>query len=125
MRTILLISAVLLAPVAAGVARWASERTAPCTLVVLRDYDFYFYYYAELRLSSRCNDRLTALQVRKVSNTMVGHPPHPLNVWPKGSSWYVTRNGDTVPRAFQVTSKKEHWEYRVNPRSPWRTAVVR
>lgn len=125
MRTALLISALLLAPVALGVTRWISERTAPCTLVVLRDYDFYFYYYAELRLSVRCNDKPTVLQVRKVSNALTGTPPRPLNVWPKGSVWYVTQHGDTVPRSFQVTAKKEHWEYRVNSRGPWRTAVIR
>ena len=122
MRLPLLLSLALAAPMTAAVMQFAQP--VPCSVIVYRDYDFYFYYHPTFRLTSACEDG-AVLQLRKVSQATVADRTRPLNVWPTSGTWFVSYHGDTAPSRFKLTAWTDKWQYRANTNDLWKDAVTK
>jgi hypothetical protein len=82
-----------------------------CPVVVLRDYELGWAYYAQVRLVPECPEGGSA-RVRKTStlSTKVnGNPYQPIR--PETGAWNVTRQGDNIPNSMQFTLYNWAWEY--------------
>jgi hypothetical protein len=82
-----------------------------CAVVVLRDYELGWAYYAQVRLVPECPEGGSA-RVRKTStmSTKVnGNPYQPIR--PETGAWNVTRQGDNIPNSMQFTLYNWAWQY--------------
>ncbi|ULH15985.1 hypothetical protein MF271_04960 [Deinococcus sp. KNUC1210] len=83
-----------------------------CPVIVYRDYDLMFSYYAQFRLPRDCPTGGIA-RIRKsstVSTKAQGNPYEPIN--PQSGAWEVYPNGiDTVPDTAQLTFNSWQWQY--------------
>ena len=82
-----------------------------CAVVVLRDYELGWAYYAQVRLVPECPEGGSA-RVRKTStlSTKVnGNPYQPIR--PEVGAWTVTRHGDNIPNSMQFTLYNWAWQY--------------
>lgn len=121
MRSTLILSLALAAPLAVVTAQFSAPPT--CSLIVYRDYDFYFYYHPSFYIPSTCVDG-TVLQVRKVSLATINGGTRPLNVWPETGNWIVSIRGTTIPSRFKLTAWTDKWQYRPNTNNLWKDAVT-
>ena len=92
----------------------AAHMTTPptnCAVVVLRDYELGWAYYAQVRLVPECPEGGSA-RVRKTSTLSTkinGAPYQPIR--PEKGAWIVSKNGDNIPNSMQFTLYNWAWQY--------------
>jgi hypothetical protein len=82
-----------------------------CPVVVLRDYELGWAYYAQIRLASDCPEGGSA-RVRKsstLSTKVDRHAYQPIR--PETGAWTVNRQGDNIPNSMQFTLYNWVWQF--------------
>ena len=102
----------------------ASSAPPLCHVIILRDYDLAFGYYAVPRLAPSCSAGAVG-HLRKSSTLNMhrkGDPVQP--VIPLKGYWTVTATGEDVPTDQQFTSGFSSWEWQDSVGGVWRKARV-
>jgi hypothetical protein len=96
-----------------------------CRLVVYKDYEMGFAYYAQLALAPECTSGQVA-RIRRSSTLNVvrnGAPYQPID--PPTGAWEVTAFGDNVPNGKQFTYTTSSWVWQYWTEKPPRWNVAR
>ena len=95
-----------------------------CRLVVYKDYEMGFAYYAQLALAPECTPGQVARVRRSSTLNVIRNGARYQPIDPANGAWEVTATGDNVPngKQFTYTWSTWDWEYWTEKPPRWNTA---